>query len=254
MERRLVDQVKLGGASYLVLGLMGYTDAGWVASFSSSFIINRLKARRIGELKEGGFVLSSARPIAVIKRGLVEEVAYPRGGEVFLAGRVVVIRGEEPHLSWRSFLDEVLGLVEGGGIVEVYTLGGLVDFSEEARVSAVVSLPKLQGLVEACGAELINYEGPCSIYTALIERCAYKGISAISLWGHVPYRRYAVLSKLRAPDVDTSYRVLKVLCRLTKISLPLEELEEEARRQLDVLRDVEAMDRGGGEVKFSHSY
>lgn len=251
-----MEQVRLGRAKYLVLGLAGFTDAGWVASFSSSFIINKLKARRLGELRGGGFLLSSSRPIATIKRGLVEGVVYPRGGEVFLAneGGVVVIRGEEPHFSWDAFIDEVLKLVEGAGVEEVYTLGGLVDFAEEAKVSAVVSLPGLQSLLEACGVELINYEGPCSIYTALIERCARRGIGAISLWGHVPYKHYVTLSKLRAPDVDASYKVLRTFCKLTKVRLPLNELEGEARRQLSLLEDVKELRGGEGELKLGYAY
>lgn len=252
----MVQQIRLSRAEYLVLGLAGYTDAGWVASFSSSFIINKLGARKLGELREGGFVLSSSRPIAMIRRGLVEGVMYPRGGEVFLAseGGAVVIRGEEPHFSWDAFIDEVLKLVEEAGIKEVYTLGGLVDLAEEAKVSAVVSVPKLQSVLETYGVELINYEGPCSIYTALIERCARRGVSAISLWGHVPYKHYVTLSKLRAPDVDASYKVLRTLCKLTKIHLPLSELEGEARRQLSLLEDVREL-RGGREgLKFSYTY
>jgi len=242
------EALRLSGADRLILGLSGYTDAGGVASFSSSFIVRGLQARRLGELEGGSFVYSSSRPTTVIRRGLVEEVRYPKG-EVYLAdeARVVVVKGEEPHLSWNGFLAALMELVEASGAREVYTLGGLIDFVEEPRVSAVVSLPELQDVVEACGARLIDYEGPCSVYTALVERCAREGLRAVSLWGHVPYNRYTALTQLRAPDLETSHRTLAVLCRLAKLSLPLDELKSEAERQLSFLERV----REAGEEKPS---
>ena len=254
MKEEVKERLKSSGAACLVLSLSGYTDAGGVASFSSSFMVRKLRAVRLGELEGGGFVLSSSRPTTVIKRGLVEEVRYPRS-EVFLAatGRgVVVVRGEEPHFSWNSFLNEVLELVEASGVEEVYTLGGLIDVVEEPKVSAVVSLPELQSLVEACGAELIDYEGPCSIYTALVECCASRRLKAVSLWGHVPYNRYTALSQLRAPDLETSHRTLRVLCRLAEIELPLAELEDEARKQLSFLEGMKAAEGERRTSKFSN--
>lgn len=234
--RRAVEMVK---ATYLVLGLSGYTDAGGVASFSSSYIISELQATKLGEIEEGGFAYFSTRPTTVIRRGLVEEVRYPRE-EVYFASNssALVIKGEEPHFNWEGFLDEVMEVVEAAGVREVYTIGGLIDVIEESKVTAVVSLPELQGLVEAHGADLIDYEGPCSIYTALLLRCGRRGIRAVSLWGHVPYKRYTTLSKLRYPDLEAAYKVLTVLCRLSGFKLPLERVRREAERQLSFLEKV----------------
>lgn len=244
-------KLKLEGASRLVLGLSGYTDAGGVASFSSTFIVRRLEARKLGEIEGAGFVLSMSRPIAMIRRGLVEGVRYPKL-EVYLASSagMAVVKGEEPHYSWEAFVDGMVDLVKSSGVKEVYTLGGFIDLREELKASAVVSLPELRSEVEACGVELVDYEGPCSVYTAFIERCAHEGLRAVSLWGHVPYSRYVALTRLRAPDLETSHRTLTALCKLTRLKLPLEELKAEAEKQLSFLEGMKEAE-GKRPLKFA---
>jgi len=254
MRRELAEAIRSIKAIYLILGLSGYTDAGWVASFSSDYVVKEMQATELGEMGGGGFVYLSTRPTTVIKRGLVEKVKYP-SWKVYFAdrGSVLVVKGEEPHFGWEAFLDEVMELAEAACIEEVYAIGGLIDMVEEPRVSAVVSLPELQGLVEAHRVDLIDYEGPCSIYTALLLRCGERGVRAVSLWGHVPYKRYTVLSQLRAPDLETSYKVLTALCELSKLKLPLERLRVEAERQLSFLEGVRMIEEGGrGPSKFNN--
>ncbi|RLF18449.1 MAG: hypothetical protein DRN06_01490 [Thermoprotei archaeon] len=220
----------------MVIGFSGYTDAAGVASFSIDYLIKKTGAKKLTSLKRGLYVLSTSRPITVIRTGLVEEVKYPCT-ELYVSKKagLLALRGEEPNINWEDYVEEVMEIIEEANVSSLYTLGGLIDYVEESKVSAVVSSPELKEEARVVGAELINYEGPCSIYTVIIRRCGERGVKAMSLWGHVPFQRYSTLTQLRSPDLKTAYLTLKTLCKLTGIDLELERLRAEAETMLELV-------------------
>ncbi|PCN50614.1 hypothetical protein B6U99_03430 [Candidatus Geothermarchaeota archaeon ex4572_27] len=238
----------------LVIGFSGYTDAASVASFSIGYLIRRTRAERIGELRGGYYVMASARPITVIREGLVEEVKYP-SIEVYASSepKLLMMRGEEPNVNWEGYLEEVMRLIDEAEVSMIYTLGGMIDYLDSPKVSAVVNRPELRRVVVEAGVDLIDYEGPCSVYTALLYRCRGRGVGAISLWGHVPFTVYSTLTQLRSPDLKTSYLTLEAFKRLSGVDVDLDELRGEAERFMEFVERV----RGGREgqpSKFYNSY
>ncbi|RLF15546.1 MAG: hypothetical protein DRJ97_03665 [Thermoprotei archaeon] len=234
---------KLGDfkGALLVIGLSGYTDAAGVASFSANYLIRQTEAEKLGRLEGEFYVYVASRPTTTIKEGIVEEVRYP-SLELYASRRanLLVMRGEEPNINWEAYLEKVMEVVDAARVSGVYTLGGLIDYLDQPKVSAVISTPRLRRVVEEAGMELIDYEGPCSVYTALIHRCSSRDLEAVSLWGHVPFSVYSTLSQLKSPDLKTAYLTLEALRRISGLDFNLEELREEAERLMELVDRIKA--------------
>ncbi len=96
---------------------------------------------------------------------------------------LVLVRGIEPSMRWRSFCNELLGFAHELGVELVVVLGALLG-----RHAAHPSGPDQRDHVgrrpgPACmDLEETKYEGPTGIVGILQEACTHAGVPAVSLW------------------------------------------------------------------------
>ena len=222
---------------YLITALGGWPDAAHVATGAVSHLINKLKAKRFAELKGEDFYTStSLRPEVSIDRGVITSVKYPSQSFFYWQNEgnghdLILSCGREPDLNWRSYIKANLDLATKLKVVTIYTLGGLYDripHTREPKVSGVVSEPRLTQLLVTHGIELINYQGPGSIHSALLAECKQE-LEAISLWGHAPFYIRAEANPI------VCLRLLQKLLELLRIEVDLKEMRQAASSMREAL-------------------
>ena len=100
---------------------------------------------------------------------------------------VVVLRGIEPNLRWKSFCNAVLSVASETGCEMVVTLGALlgdVPHTRAVRVTGTASDPALINGLELTRSQ---YEGPTGIVGVLHDACRSDGLRSASLWAPVPH-------------------------------------------------------------------
>ncbi len=225
----------------MITALAGWPDAAQTATGAITYLIRKLKTRRFAELKPEDFYTSTSfRPEITIERGAVTGVQYP-GTNFFywqkeIGGHDLILsRGVEPELNWQKYIKVILDLARKLRVVRIYTLGELYDripHTREPRVSGVVSEPRLTQLLRKHSIELINYQGPGSIHSALLAGCKQEFIEAISLWGHAPFYIRAEANPV------VCLGLLQKLLELLEIEVDLKEMRQVAssmQRALDQL-------------------
>src|SRR5690606_24970865 len=86
-------------------------------------------------------------------------IARPPGAE----RDVVLLRGIEPNMRWRSFCREIVGLCTELGVELAVLLGALLNDSPHSRPVPVVGTATDPGLARAVQLELTRYEGQTGI-------------------------------------------------------------------------------------------
>src|SRR5579871_933835 len=178
----------------LVMAFAGWPDAAEASSRAVSILRTKLGATRIGEIgPEGFYDLTVIRPRIAVRSGVFRSFEYPssaiyawqntrRGGRDML-----LLQASEPSLRWPTYVESVLDLVERCGVSAVYSMGSLFDgvpHTRPTRISMAAAQPELRARLLRLGVAAVDYEGPGSIHTALLDECRRRQIPAASFWGH----------------------------------------------------------------------
>jgi len=239
---RMDEAVRLRNAS-LVIGLSGWVNAGEVSTFSVGYLVEKLKARQLGEIASEVFhAYQLQRPLVSIEGGLVREYEPPRNRLYYWRDKegergLVLLIGAEPHLDWPGYARAVLEATEAVGARRIYTLGGYVGdipHTREPLITGSASSRELLGELERAGVELTNYRGPTSVYSEVLWQGRARGIDVVSLWGAVPMYVQGSYPKV-------AHRLLRTLVSLIGVEVDLTEVERKAHA-LDARLDAEAQD------------
>jgi len=213
----------------MIIGLGGWGNAGEVSTFSVKYLVDKLNAKKFGEIRcEGFHDYFIQRPVVSIERGIMQSYITPENSLFYSRkeGRadLVLLLGYEPHLNWPGYAGAVLRLAEEQDVRRIYTMGGyLADISHESEtpISGSTNNGKLVSELEKAGIELTNYNGPTSVYSEIMWRAKEENLGVISLWCAVPM--YST-----GPYPKAAMRMLNKLEQLIGIELDLKDLEEKA--------------------------
>jgi proteasome assembly chaperone (PAC2) family protein len=100
---------------------------------------------------------------------------------------LILLRGHEPNLRWRTFAAEVVELVASLGVEMVVTVGALLADVPHTRPTQVVSSTSDPDLAEQLGLPVSRYEGPTGILGVLSDAAGRAGIPAVGLWAALPH-------------------------------------------------------------------
>ena len=154
---------------YMIAGWEQWADAGEVSSELPRYLVDRLAARRIGQIRPQGFYMFQVpgthhflRPEVKLEAGHRKELTR-RTNEFYYAesaGKgLVIFRGEEPHLNAEGYADAFFDAVEALGVRRVLALGGVygaVPYDRDRQVSCVYSLPRLKEELEPYALDLLG--------------------------------------------------------------------------------------------------
>jgi len=180
----------------MLIALAGWSDAAKVATGSVLYLARALDAIGFAQIEGDQFYdFSSTRPEVTIESGLINLIQLPTNSLLYWKNSeadhdLVLFHGIEPHFHWQKFVDAILDLSVNLKVRRIYALGGLYDnipHTMEPIISGVVSSHNLLPILKNHNIEPINYRGPSSMHSFLLNSCVQKSIEAISLWGHAPF-------------------------------------------------------------------
>src|SRR6266702_8400576 len=212
----------------LVAAFEGWNDAGDAATGAIEFLELAWDAGPLTELDPDDYYdFQVNRPTVSLVDGVTRRISWPTtrlsvcrpdGADFDL----VLVRGIEPNMRWRSFCDELLTIVRDLGVRTVVTLGALLSDSPHTRPTPVTGTSYDAESAARYGLERSRYEGPTGIVGVLQDMCVGIGIPAISFWAAVPH--YVAQPPNPKATIALLHRVEEVL----DIAVPLGELPAQA--------------------------
>jgi proteasome assembly chaperone (PAC2) family protein len=135
---------------------------------------------------------------------------------------VVLIRGIEPSMRWRTFCDQLLEICHALEVSRIVLLGALLADVPHTRPLPVSGSGSGGELAQRLKLTPTRYEGPLGIVGVLHEACSRAELDAVSFWVHVPH--YAN----NPPCPKATLALLHRLEEILDLPVPLVDLAEEA--------------------------
>jgi proteasome assembly chaperone (PAC2) family protein len=176
----------------LLAAFDGWNDAGESATSALDAISSELEATTFATVDPEEFYdFQATRPTVRLVDG-VRHVDWPaaelRAARLPAADHdLILLRGHEPNLRWRTFAAEVMEVAASLGVEMVVTVGALLADVPHTRPTQVVSSTSDPLLAERLGLPLSRYEGPTGILGVLSDAAARLGIPAVGLWAALPH-------------------------------------------------------------------
>lgn len=220
---------------HLVVAFGGWPDAAEVATRTVAHLIGQLKAWPFAEINgEEFFDFTKSRPEIVVEDGLLRQLRLPTIESFFWKSPsgghdIILMRGIEPELRWKTFADIVVALAREFGVTRIIALGGLYDnvpHTRAPKVSGLVNQAHLKELLLANGVSLTTYRGPAGVHSMLLAASEKAGIEMISLWGHSPfYLRSEANPRMCIALVSMLNRFLAIQADVEKLRRAAEQMD-----------------------------
>ena len=175
----------------LVAAFSGWNDAGDAATGAADWLIRQRDPLRIAGIDPDEHLdYQSHRPQIELLDGVAQSVTWPANdcfAVTFDERDLVVLRGVEPNVRWKSFCRAVVSVAQETECEMVVTLGALlgdVPHTRAVRVTGTASDPEL---IHGLELQRSRYEGPTGIVGVLHDACHASGLRSASLWAPVPH-------------------------------------------------------------------
>ncbi|MDP9611097.1 PAC2 family protein [Streptomyces hygroscopicus] len=214
----------------MICAFEGWNDAGDAASTAVGHLDREWKGEVFASLDaEDYYDFQVNRPTVALDGG-VRKITWPttrlsvvRADTGEKSRDLVLVRGIEPSMRWRSFCNEILGYAHELGVEMVVILGALLGDTPHTRPVPVSGVTSDPDLARSLDLEETRYEGPTGIVGILQEACTHAGVPAVSLWAAVPH--YVS----QPPNPKATLALLNRLEDLIGVRIPLGELTEDSR-------------------------
>ncbi|MEV6067112.1 PAC2 family protein [Nocardia sp. SYP-A9097] len=177
----------------LVAAFEGWNDAADAASGAVEHLELIWDAQPLAELdSEDYYDYQVNRPTVRQVDGVTREIHWPSTMLSVCSPPgsdrdVVLLRGVEPNMRWRSFCNDLLEFVEQLDVSTVVILGALLADTPHTRPVPVTGTAYSKEAAERFNLEQTRYEGPTGITGVLQDACVRAGVPAISFWAAVPH-------------------------------------------------------------------
>ena len=213
----------------LIAAFEGWNDAGEASSGVIAHLESVWKAEPLVELDPDDYYdFQVTRPVVEMGDGLTRSIVWPTTRLLHarppgVERDVVLLRGIEPNMRWRSFCADIIEVCRELGVELAVMLGALLNDSPHTRPVPILGSATDEDLARSTHLELSRYEGPTGIVGVLQHSFGEAGLNAVSLWASVPH--YVA----QPPNPKATLALLRRLEDLLEIPMPLGELDEEAR-------------------------
>jgi proteasome assembly chaperone (PAC2) family protein len=187
----LIRRPRLRGP-VLLAAFDGWNDAGEAATTALDAIGDALAAETFATIDPEEFYdFQATRPMVRLVDGH-RRVEWPavelRAARLPAADHdLIVVRGHEPNLRWRTFASEIIQVASSLGVEMLVTVGALLADVPHTRPVQVVSSAGDRDLAERLGLNVSRYEGPTGILGVLGDLASGEGIPSIGLWAALPH-------------------------------------------------------------------
>lgn len=222
----------------LVTAFEGWNDAGDAATTAASYLHDRWDGSLFADIDpEEFFDFTSTRPRVEFDETGGRQVIWP--ATEFSLARVpdtdrdlIILRGVEPELRWRTYCEQILTLVRRLDVELVISLGALLAEVPHSRPVSVFGAAYDQQIIENLGLSPSSYEGPTGIIGVLHAACLEADIPSASLWAAVP--TYVPGS----PSPKAALALVKRGCEMLDASVPTDELEVASRAYIEQIDEL----------------
>ncbi len=149
---------------------------------------------------------------------------------------VLLIRGIEPSMRWRTFCGEVLELCHSLDVTRIVLLGALLADVPYTRPLPISGSASSRDAAERFSLTPTRYDGPTGIVGVLQEAATRAELDAVSFWVHVPH--YANNPPCPKATLALLHRVEDVL----DLPVPMMDLAEESAEWEERLRTAAEQD------------
>ncbi len=212
----------------VIAAFEGWNDAGDAASGALDHLIKVWDAEQVGAVDPDDYYdFQVNRPVVGNDARGYRRISWPTT-HIFVASPadmtrdVILVRGLEPNLRWRSFCMELLAAVDELGATMVVTLGALLADTPHSRPIAVTGTSTEPDLMDRLKVASSTYEGPTGIVGVFQEMCVAEDMPAVSYWAAVPH--YVA----SPPSPKATLALIGHLEDLLQTSVPLRDLPEAA--------------------------
>ncbi|MBO0827233.1 MAG: PAC2 family protein [Streptosporangiales bacterium] len=183
--------------------------------------------------------------VALDDEGVTSSISWPSTRLSFARpplapGDVVLVRGIEPSMRWRTFCRDILDLATRLGATTVVTLGALLADAPHTRPVPVTGITSNEELQASLSLEPSRYEGPTGIVGVLQSAATDHGLRAVSFWAAVPH--YVA----QPPCPKATLALLQRVEDLVDATVPMGDLPEQAKAWQ---RGVDELAREDAEVR-----
>ena len=213
----------------LIASFEGWNDAGDAASGAVEHLEDAWSARPLAAIDPDDYYdFQVNRPTVSLVDGVARRIEWPttRLSVCELPGAerdVVLVRGLEPNMRWRTFCDELIAMARELDVEMVVTLGALLADSPHTRPVLVSGSASEPATAEALGLARSRYEGPTGIVGVFGDACTKVGLPAVSFWAAVPH--YVA----QPPCPKATLALLRRVEDLLDTPVPMGDLPERAR-------------------------
>ncbi|MGL4307013.1 MAG: PAC2 family protein [Mycobacteriaceae bacterium] len=226
----------------LVAAFEGWNDAAEAATAAIEHLELIWDSQPLVELdSEDYYDYQVNRPTVKQIDGVTREISWPATRLSVCSppgaqSDIVVLRGIEPNMRWRSFCAEILELIEELHVTSVVILGSLLADTPHTRPVPVTGTAYSAESAERFNLEQNRYEGPTGITGVLQDECVRAGIPAISFWAAVPH--YVS----QPPNPKATLALLQRVEDVLDIEVPLSELPQQAEDWEQAVTEMTADD------------
>ena len=240
---------KLDGGT-LIMSFSGWMDGGDASTGTVERLVRLLDAKPFASIDAEPFyilnfpgsmeIASIFRPEIDIEDGLVRSIDMPRNRfYVAKTSNLLLFRGKEPNMRWRTFGDCIFKLARDTGISRllfVDSFGGAVPHTREPRMYVTCSEERLHADLENVGLRRTGYEGPGSFMTYLLTQAPSAGLEMVTLVAEIP-------GYLQGPNPFCIEAITRRLAKILQLSLDLDSLRTASNEwEVEVTNVVEEND------------
>jgi proteasome assembly chaperone (PAC2) family protein len=220
----------------------GWNDAADASTAAVEHLEQVWTARPVTALDPEDFYdFQVNRPIVAMAEGQTLSIDWPttRFSVATPPGTdrdVVLIRGIEPSMRWRTFCGEVLELCHSLDVQRIVLLGALLADVPYTRSLPISGSASSRDAAERFSLTPTRYDGPTGIVGVLHEAATRAELEAVSFWVHVPH--YANNPPCPKATLALLHRVEEVL----DLPVPMMDLAEESAEWEERLRTAADQD------------
>jgi len=181
-----------GDRPVMIVAFEGWNDAADAATSAVQFLTDQWQGREFAQIDPEEFYdFTATRPHVRSLGGLRRTIDWPKNSFFWATppdapGGVILMRGVEPQLKWRSFCSQILQVATQLECSMVMTLGSLLADVAHTRPTPVFGNAYQQSVIDRFELDQAHYEGPTGIVGVLHTECVAAQIDSASLWAAVP--------------------------------------------------------------------
>jgi proteasome assembly chaperone (PAC2) family protein len=226
----------------VIVGFTGWSDTGTVTADTAQRLIDAYKARKFLTVDpEDYYVFTDTRPTVKLDVNGLRELNWPKneawGASISDAAHdLVIVRGVEPNLRWRTFSNRLSEILAGMQPSLVCTLVARPAATPHTRPIPVTGSSADPALSAKFGLGRSMYQGPTGIVGVLHDDLRRRGAPLISLAAAVPH--YLNVDE----NPPATMALLRALRPMLGFEPPLGDLEEQTQQFVQRVEEASSGD------------